>query len=87
METLPRYSEVSEQATGIPRAMPGKQLNNNTATSICLRATEIILRTFCTVSHKLSSYVRSYTVTLTSYIGGASLYAEYGLSQWTYKDR
>ena len=54
MEALPRHSEVSEQATGIPRTMPGKQLNNNAATSVCLGATEIILRTLCTVSNKLS---------------------------------
>ena len=63
METLSQYSvrtEVSEGSTDIPRDMPGKQLNNNAATSICLGATEIILRTFCTVSNKLSSY----TVTL-----------------------
>ena len=67
METLPRYSEVPEQATGIPRTMPGKQLNNNASTSICLGATEIILRTFCTVSYKLSNY----TVTLDSYTATA----------------
>ena len=57
METLPRYSEVSEQTSGTPQAMPGKQPNNNAATSICLGTTEIILRTLCTVSNKLSSSV------------------------------
>ena len=58
METLPRCSEpteVLEKGTGIPPAMPGKQLNNNAAALNNFGATEIILRIFYMVSHKLST--------------------------------